>query len=420
MHHLNLFSSSNNCSTPNDASNNRSNHNGTRRNSYTQTAHSRVRRRSLMPWLVFLFSTLLCSQSAYAEWGLNMPRGVTPVSENVYDLHMIIFYICCAIAVVVFGIMFWSIFHHRKSKGHKAAHFHESTLVEIIWTLIPLVILILMAIPATKAVFAMYNYDDAELDIQITGYQWKWRYNYIGEDIDYFSVLSTPKSQITNESDKGENYLLEVDRPLVLPVGKKVRFLLTSNDVIHSWWVPELAVKKDTIPGFINEAWTLIKEPGIYRGQCAELCGQDHGFMPVVVKAVPEDEYNAWLAEQKELKAIEIAKAAEAAAKVWDMDKLMTLGKTVYDQSCAACHQANGEGIPPVFPGLKDSPITKGDIAEHVRIVLHGRTGTAMAAYAPQLTDADVAAVVTYERNAWTDNPPADNLIQPSDIAQYR
>lgn len=356
--------------------------------------------------------------SSSADWETNLPKGVTSVSQTVYDLHMVIFYICVVIALIVFGVMFWSIFHHRKSKGAKAAHFHESTLVEIIWTAIPLLILIAMAVPATQAVFAMYDSDNSEIDIQVTGYQWKWRYQYIGEDIEFFSNLSTPRDQITNQEHKGEHYLLEVDEPLVVPINKKIRFLLTSNDVIHSWWVPELAVKKDAIPGFVNETWTLINEPGIYRGQCAELCGKDHGFMPVVVKAVTEKDYLTWLKNKKEAQQQRQALAKQEAAETWDLDRLMTQGKTIYEANCQACHQTTGEGLPPVFPALKNSPLITGDAEEHIRIVLHGKAGTAMAAYGPQLSDADIAAVVTYERNAWNQN--RNEAIQPADVAELR
>lgn len=243
--------------------------------------------------------TLLWSIEAHAELALNMPRGVTAVSHEVYDLHMLIFWICVAIGVVVFGVMFWSIFHHRKSRGAVPAQFHESTLVEVVWTVIPMLILIGMAVPATKTLVKMYDSREAELTVKVTGYQWRWHYDYLDHNVGFLSVLSTPAAQIRNVAEKGEHYLLEVDNPLVVPVGKKVRILTTAADVIHSWWVPELGWKKDAIPGFINESWTLIEKPGIYRGQCAELCGKDHGYMPIVVKAVPEAEFKQWLAEMQ-------------------------------------------------------------------------------------------------------------------------
>jgi len=341
---------------------------------------------------------LTTSQSALAEWGLNMTEGVTRVSHEVHDLHMTIFYICVAIAVVVFGVMLYSIIYHRKSRGAKASNFHESTVVEIIWTIIPLVILVGMCIPATATLIDMYDNTDSEIDIQVTGYQWKWRYTYLNEGVDFFSNLSTPPEQFGNTQEKNINYLLEVDKPLVLPVDTKVRFLFTSKDVIHSWWVPALAVKKDTIPGFINESWTKIDKPGIYRGQCTELCGKGHGYMPIVVKAVSKEEYKAWVTEQA------IAQAAAREVKDMSFDELMTQGEKVYDTNCAACHQKNGTGMPPMFPGLKGSSVALGDITSHIKMVLKGKPGTAMSAFAEQLSVSDIAAVVTYERNAWGNN----------------
>ena len=341
---------------------------------------------------------LTTSLSAFAEWGLNLPEGVTRISQEVHSLHMTIFYICVVIAVIVFGVMLYSIIYHRKSRGAEAANFHESTLVEIIWTIIPLVILVVMAIPATTTLIDMYDNTEAEVDIQITGYQWKWRYTYLEDEVDFFSNLSTPQDEIDNKADKSENYLLEVDNPLVIPVDTKVRFLLTAQDVIHSWWVPELSVKKDTIPGFINESWTKVDKVGIYRGQCTELCGKGHGFMPIVVKVVEKEEYKQWIGEQAKLQA--------AAREIKDMsfDELMSVGKEVYATNCAACHKPDGSGMPPIFPALKDSPIALGDINKHLDIVVNGKKGTAMAAYGSQLSVSDIAAVVTYERNAWGNN----------------
>lgn len=350
------------------------------------------------------------SPSAFAEWGLNIPQGVTKVSHEIYDLHMIIFYICVAIAVAVFGVMLYSIIYHRKSRGAKAHHFHESAVVEIIWTIIPLVILAAMAVPATNALIEMYDSSDAEVNVQITGYQWKWRYTYLDDDLDFFSNLSTPQDQINNEQDKGEHYLLEVDKPLVLPINTKIRFLMTANDVIHSWWVPDLAVKKDTIPGFINEAWTSIDKPGIYRGQCTELCGKGHGYMPIVVNAVTKEEYALWLQEQK-------SQAASAnEVKEMSYDELYALGEKVYNTNCLACHQATGLGMPPVFPALKGSEIAtqKERINDHINVVMHGKAGTAMAAYKDQLTVTEIAAVVTYERNAWENN--SGDTITPAQV----
>ncbi len=242
---------------------------------------------------------LAWSHGAYADFALNMPQGATAISHEVYSLHMLIFWICVAIGIVVFGVMFWSIYHHRKSRGAVPAQFHESTLIEVLWTAVPMLILVAMAVPATKTLIRMADARDAGLTIKVTGYQWRWHYQYLNEGVGFFSTLSTPQAQIHNDVAKGENYLLEVDQRMVVPVGKKVRILTTASDVIHSWWVPALALKKDAIPGFINESWTQIDKPGIYRGQCAELCGKDHGFMPIVVEALPEAEFQQWVAKMK-------------------------------------------------------------------------------------------------------------------------
>ena len=371
-------------------------------------------RSRLVHWAPTLLLPALYAADVSAEYGLNMPVGVTDVSKSVFDLHMQIFWVCAAIGVVVFGVMFYSMFMHRKSKGAVPAKFHESTLVEIIWTVIPCVILVAMAWPATTTLIEMYDTSESEVDIKITGYQWKWRYEYIGEDIDFFSSLTTPKDEIYNKAEKNENYLLEVDNELVIPVGKKVRFLITANDVIHSWWVPDFAVKKDAIPGFINESWTRINEPGIYRGQCTELCGKDHGFMPVVVRAVEEEEYAAWLlAKQEEAKA-----EAELAKLTFTLEEQMARGESVYNTNCAACHQSNGAGIPPAFPALKGSAIALGPVEKHIELVVNGVSGTGMQAYGGQLSDVDMAAVVTYERNAWGNNT-GDN-VSAKDIVEFK
>ncbi len=359
-------------------------------------------------------AALLTATPAFAEWGLNMPRGVTAVSREIYDLHMTIFWICVVIGVVVFGVMFWSILHHRKSQGAKASQFHESTTVEIIWTVVPFVILVGMAVPATSSLIKIYDSGEADLDIKVTGYQWKWHYDYLGKDVSFFSNLSTPRDEIYNRVPKNENYLLEVDEPVVVPINKKIRFLLTANDVIHAWWVPELATKRDAIPGFINEMWTRIEEPGIYRGQCAELCGKDHGFMPIVVDARPQAEYEAWLLAKQEAARAE----AELKDKVWTREELYARGEQVYAKACAACHQINGEGVAPTFPGLKASPYVKGPIEAHVDIVVNGKPGTMMAAFGPQLSEVDIAAVVTYERNAWGNN--MGDFIQPLKIVEMK
>ena len=361
----------------------------------------------------------LLSSSVMADMPLNMTKGVTEVSRDVYDLHMLVLYICTAIGVVVFGAMFWSMVFHRKSKGVKPATFHESTKVEILWTAIPVVILIAMAVPATYTLIDMENNDDADLTVQITGSQWKWHYKYFDQDIEFYSVLSTPREQYENQNgssaEKGENYLLEVDRPLVIPTNKKVRFVITSDDVIHAWWVPAFAVKQDANPGFINEAWTKVDKPGTYRGQCAELCGKDHGFMPIVVEVKSEADYAIWIDEQKQLKANAAAAEAASLNASVSMDELMQLGETTYTAYCAACHQVSGQGLPPAFPALKGSAIaTTGPASEHINIVYNGKAGTGMQGYGKQLSLKEIAAVVTYERNAWGNN--TGDAVQAADV----
>jgi len=361
-------------------------------------------------WLILL----VFSQNVLANSQYNMRKGVTDISNNVYQLHMTIFLICCVIGVIVFAIMFWALIHHRKSKGAVPAQFHESTKVEILWTAIPFVILIVMAIPATKTLIAMEDASKADITIKITGSQWKWHYEYMGEDVEFYSMLATPQNEITNLADKNPNYLLEVDKPLVLPINQKVRFLMTSDDVIHSWWVPDFAVKKDANPGFINETWTNINEVGTYRGQCAELCGKDHVFMPVVVEAKTEEDFKSWLAEAKQAKQKAAAESAALLDQVVPKEELMALGEQVYMASCAACHQPTGLGLPGVFPALKGSPIVVGDIKGHIDILLYGKPGTAMQSFAKQLSIKQIAAVITYKRNAWGND--TGEVIQPSEI----
>ncbi len=347
---------------------------------------------------------LFCALSSRAwaadgeRFGTNMTPGVTETSRQIYDLHMLIFWVCVVIGVAVFGVMFYSIVMHRKSRGAKAAQFHESTKLEIAWTLAPFVVLIAMAVPASQTLIQQYDSSEADMDILITGYQWKWKYEYVGEDVSFFSNLSTSRDEINNVEEKGEHYLLEVDKPLVIPTDKKVRFLITANDVIHSWWMPAFAIKQDAIPGFINKAWAKVEEPGIYRGQCTELCGRDHGFMPVVVEAKSPADYDAWLAEQKQ----EAADLAKLMDQEMTMDQLMKEGKTVYQRSCAACHGMNGEGG--VGPAMAGSPVTTGPIEKHTDVLINGVSGTAMQAFGGQLNKLELAAVVTYERNSWGNN----------------
>ena len=346
---------------------------------------------------------------------LNLRRGATEISGQVYDLHMLMFSICVGIAVVVFGVMFVSMYLHRKSRGAKPANFHENVKVEIAWTVIPFLILIFMAVPAAKTLIAMEDTTEAELTVLVTGSQWKWHYKYMDREVEYYSLLATQREQINNRYNKGENYLLEVDRPLVIPTGQKVRFLITSDDVIHSWWVPDFAVKKDANPGFINEAWTKVDEPGIYRGQCAELCGKDHGFMPVVVIAKEPADYEAWVSEQESIQRQAREEEQRLLAMSMSKEELMSEGERVYNAACAACHMPNGEGLPGVFPALKGSVLaTQNDPTAHIEIVLNGKTGTAMQAFGKMLSLKEIAAVVTYERNAWGHN--TGQLIQPKDV----
>ena len=353
--------------------------------------------------------------AALAEYQLNLPRGVTPVSERAYDLHMLIFAICCVIAVVVFGVMFYSIVKHRKSRGVEAAQFHEDTRIEVIWTLVPVLILVGMAIPATKALVAMEDTSNADMTIQVTGYQWKWKYDYLDEEISFFSNMSTTAEEIAGEVPRSKNYLLDVDEPLVVPTHQKIRILTTAADVIHAWWVPELGFKRDAIPGFINESWAYIKEPGVYRGQCAELCGKDHGFMPIVVVAKAEDEYRQWVSDVK----AEMAEAAAAAERTWSMEDLMAKGKEVYNANCAACHQPNGQGMGEMFPALAgNAMVISDDPQEQIHTVLAGRPGTPMPAFGPQLDDGALAAVITYTRNAWGND--IDQAVQPDQIKALR
>lgn len=345
---------------------------------------------------------------------LNLRPGVTEISNQVYDLHMLMFYICVGIAVVVFGAMFYSMVMHRKSKGAKPANFHENLTVEVIWTIIPFVILIFMAVPAAYTLIDMEDASQPDLTVLVTGSQWKWNYSYRDYDVEYFSSLATQREQINNTLPKGENYLLEVDRPLVIPTGQKVRFLITSDDVIHSWWVPDFAIKKDANPGFINEAWANVIEPGVYRGQCAELCGKDHGFMPIVVIAKEPAEFDIWIAEQELIARNAKAEEQRLLSMNMSMDELMTQGKSVYESVCAACHMPNGEGLQGVFPALKGSKMALEDIPGHIDIIVNGRSGTSMASFAKQLTMSEIAAVVTYERNAWGNN--TGDMVQAKDV----
>ena len=356
---------------------------------------------------------------AVAEWGLNMREGITPISQKVYNMHMVSLTVVTIIGIVVFGVMFWSIFHHRKSRGVKPAQFSHSTTVEVIWTAIPLIIIIGLAIPATKLLIEMDDTSDSALTVKAVGYQWKWKYEYLEDDLTIYSNLDEKSVELSQRVDTAnpmehENYLLDVDEPLVLPTNTKIRILTTANDVIHAWWVPDLGWKRDAIPGFINDNWTMINEPGTYRGQCTEICGKGHGYMPIVVKAVSMDEYKTWVAEKKESQEA----AAASSNKEMSMQELMTKGEAVYKANCLACHQANGQGVQGVFPALAGSQIaTKPEnLKTHITHILYGKN--LMPAFGEQLNDGDIAAVTTYERNAWGND--TGDMIQASDVKAER
>lgn len=405
-------------------------------------------RKGLKGSLIAALAGLLVSPGAWAYLstsdGWNLPTGATEIGGEVFGLHMMMFWICTVIGVVVFGAMIYSIFAHRKSRGAKAASFHHSTAVEIVWTAIPFAILIAVAIPAAGTLIKMEDTRDAELTIKVTGYQWLWEYEYLGEDVQFFSKLSEQSNaarQLRSGVNVNEvpNYLVDVDRPLVIPTDTKVRFLITSNDVIHAWWVSDLTVKKDAIPGYINEAWTNVTTPGTYRGVCAELCGRDHGFMPIVVEALPKEAFQAWLAEQRgeaPAAATETETVAVVAAPSADIvevvesettasdagadvalskDALIAQGEKVYATNCSACHQASGEGLPPNFPSLVGAPkVVAADAGEQIIQTLKGK---GMMPPFAQLSDADIAAAITYTRNQWGNDAGA---VQPADVAALR
>src|SRR5688572_11777551 len=358
----------------------------------------------------------LAAESALAN-RYNLQEPLSIIAHQIYDLHTLIMWIIVAIFVVVFGAMTYSIVVHRKSVGHKAAQFHEHVGVEIAWTIIPFFILIGMALPATKTIIAMKDTSSADITIKATGYQWKWGYDYLQEGISFYSNLSTPRDQIENRAPKGEHYLIEVDNPVVVPVGKKVRIITTANDVIHAWWVPALGIKQDAIPGFVRDTWFKADNPGIYRGQCAELCGKDHGFMPIVVEVVAPEKYAAWVGDQQK----KLAAAKPDPAKEWTLADLKAHGEKIYAGNCVACHQPTGMGVPGNFPALSGSKIVNGPKEEQIKIVLNGivKDGkpTAMASF-KHLSDADIAAVVTFTRNNWA-NKKGD-MATPAEVKAQR
>ena len=347
----------------------------------------------------------------------NMPVGVTEVSESIFDLHMLIMWVCVGIGIVVFGIMFWSLWKYRKSSGAVAAKFDDHFGLEISWTILATVILVIMAIPSTIVMIKAYDDTEGDINIMVTGYQWKWQYKYIEDNISFFSNLATSQEEIDNQLAKGEYYLREVDEPLVIPINTRIRFLITGNDVIHSWWVPDFAVKQDAVPGFINTAWTNVPEPGIYRGACTELCGINHAFMPVVVRAVEQEEYNAWVAEK-------IAFAEQERLlndKVWTTKELIQRGEGVYAKNCVACHQTDGLGLPPVFPALNGSDIVLNNKVRNIEILMEGVQGAAMQSFANQLSEVDIASVITYTRRSWGNNKNGDGeIVEPKEIVGYK
>ncbi len=363
--------------------------------------------------LLFLVPTLVFSEAS----DYNMRVGVTEVSKEIFDLHMLIMWICVWIGVVVFGIMFWSLWKYRKSSGAIAAKFDDHFWVEIAWTVAATVILVGMAIPSTSVMIKAYDDTEGDINIMVTGYQWKWQYTYLEEGISFFSNLSTSQEEIDNALPKGEFYLSEVDEPLVIPINKRIRFLITGNDVIHSWWVPDFAVKQDAVPGFINTAWTNVPKPGIYRGACTELCGLGHAFMPIVVRAVEQEEYEAWIIEK-----IVLAETEKLLTeKVWTKAELIERGQGVYLKNCVACHQANGQGLPPVFPSLEGSQIVMRDKARNIEILMEGVQGAAMQDFSKQLSEVDIASVITYTRDSWSNGKNGDGeIVVPKDIVDYK
>lgn len=358
---------------------------------------------------------------AAADWKMNLQPPNSGVAQQMFDLHTLITLICVVIFVGVFGVMFYSLYAHRKSKGHKAAQFHESATVEAAWTIVPFFILLAMAFPATKAVLDMRDTSAPEMTIKVTAYQWKWGYDYIHDGFGYVSTLATPLAQIKDSETKGENYLLEVDNPLVVPVGRKVRVLLTANDVLHAWWVPALGVKQDAIPGFIRDAWFRADRPGIYRGNCAELCGKEHGFMPIVVDVKTQADYDKWLAAQKDKYGVGKAAGTAVAVdtKTYTREELVAHGKTVYEGvgGCQGCHQPTGKGVPGQFPALDGSKVVNGPKDAQIAVLLNGRPGTAMASF-KHLSDKDLAGAMAYTRSSWSNK--AAEFAQPIDFAKAR
>ena len=348
---------------------------------------------------------------------INLHEPVTRIAEGQYALHTLLMWICAIIFVLVFATMFYSVFAHRKSRGVKPATFHESTTVEIVWTVIPFLIVVGIGAAATTEVIAQKDTSHADVTVKAVGYQWKWGYEYVngeGEGINFMSTLSTPRDQIEGRAPKTDHYLSEVDNPMVVPVNQKIRVVTTAQDVIHAWMVPAFGVKQDAIPGFVRDTWFRAEKIGRYHGYCAELCGKDHAFMPIVVDVVSAEDYSAWVAERHK----EMAALADDPTKEWTQDELVARGESVYATNCVACHQANGQGVPPAFPPLDGSAVVNGDSADQIGILLEGVPGTAMASFA-QLSDVELAAVITYTRHAWSNESP-DGVVQPSELTAAR
>ncbi|MGJ8663333.1 MAG: cytochrome c oxidase subunit II [Marinicella sp.] len=378
---------------------------------------------------MMLIAGILVSTMSAAEYGLNLRKGVTEFSQTAYGMHTFTLWICIVIGIIVFGAMIYSIFAHRKSKGYKPEQFTHSTTAEVIWTIIPILILVVIAIPATKALIQMENptTEDGkrlpmEMTIKVTGYQWKWKYDYLDEGISFLSTLAKESNvarQLVPKAERidpytVENYLLDVDNPLVIPANTNIRFLLTADDVIHAWWVPDFGWKRDAIPGYVNEAWTNVKTPGTYRGQCAELCGKDHGFMPIVVEVLSKADYAIWLDEQKGVQEVE----AELVETEWTQETLMAKGEEVYNSQCATCHQVSGAGMPPAFPALAGSELVTGPAADQIELVLNGKPGTAMQAFGNILSETDIAAAITYTRNSFGNT--AGDSVQPAEVKSMK
>jgi cytochrome c oxidase subunit 2 len=361
-------------------------------------------------------SALAASSGAHAiAWYFQSPASA--MAREIDWLHQVLMWIILVIFIGVFGFMFYACYAHRKSKGHQAAQFHENTTVEILWTVIPALILIVIAWPVTKVVIAQKDTSAPDLTIKVTGYQWKWGYDYLngeGEGISFISTLSTPREQIEGKAPKGENYLPEVDNEVVVPVNKKVRILTTAADVAHAWWVPAFGAKQDAYPGFIRDTWFRAEQEGTFRSQCVELCGKEHAFMPIVVRVVSAPEYSKWVNAQKK----SAAAAADDPNKAWDVKELVARGEKVYAANCVACHQASGQGLAAMkAPALAGNKLVVGAEAPPIDTVLEGRPNTAMQPFKGQLSDADIAAVITYARNSWG-NKASD--VQPAEVKARR